>query len=164
MTAYKPPFPKMLHKGSNRVISGRSHLFHCLSLHLGSVCSRLGPFFVSSLSFSNACALDKMRKYRKKTMAIGKTIAALPSFWFPVKHLADKEVEVYISDLCWGCDSIAGRSDLQGGFLLGHGLRECSPLYWRCVVTAGSMVGEHAARLLHPSYLSKHRARRRGGV
>lgn len=89
-------------------------------------------------------------------MATGKSIAALPSLWVPVKLLADKEVEICISNLCWGYDSIADRSDLKGGFLLVHGLREYSPLHWRrCVGTAGSMVGEHAARILHLSYLSE---------
>lgn len=45
------------------------------------------------LILAQACALDKMRKPRKKAMATGLY------FWFPVKFLADKEVEISIETL-----------------------------------------------------------------
>lgn len=110
----------------------------------------------------NVCALDKTRKRVKKSVVIQKTIAAQPYFWFPVQLLAEKEVETCISDLCWGCDHTVDSSDFKGGLLLVHGLRKCSPLCWRRLAgIAGSMVGEHTARLLHFSQL---RERMRDGV
>lgn len=46
-------------------------------------------------TLANACAVDKIRKHRKKGVAVGLY------FGLPVKLLADQEVDICIRDRCW---------------------------------------------------------------